>query len=1013
MSDKILRALMQLFAIIANAERFSIQGRNIVEYFLKQQLSAAHVQTYLKIFDEQLAILQGKSEAGKEKKRVSVNSVKVLRICADINSELDQQQKYYVLIRLIEFAYSSGEEITEQEKDFITTVADSFNISKEEFDACTSFITASQSSAITDTSFFLMINNAGHNNLQYAKHLRNETLNGDLWILNIKSAGILFARYFGETALTLNGQPLIKNTSYVLTQGSVIRGPKLSPVYFSDVVRCFRDAATSSQINLTVRNVEYFFKSGKQAIHSTSFSASSGNLVGIMGGSGAGKSTMLNILNSTFTPTTGEVLINGINIHKDKKKTEGLIGYVPQDDLLMENLTVAQNLFYNSKLVFGDWSDEQINAKADQLLQSMGLYEAKDLKVGDALANIISGGQRKRLNIALELIREPGVLFVDEPTSGLSSRDSENVMDLLKQLSISGKLVFVVIHQPSSDIFKMFDKLLILDIGGYPIYFGNPSDSLIYFKHKANYADADESECGLCGNINPEEVFSIIESRVLDEFGNLTKTRKISPQEWNNFYTSEFNTTVQQDVKENKIEKGLFKKPTWLKQLSVFVQRDVLSKLGDMQYLLINFLEAPALAMILAYSIKYHEPGMDYVFSKNSNLPAYLFMSVIVALFMGLTVSAEEIIRDRKILKREAFLNLSRSSYLLSKISILFFISMVQTASFVIIGNLIFGIQGMFLSYWFILFSVSCFSNLVGLNISGAFDSAVTIYILIPFLLIPQMILSGVLVKFDELNPTITSQDRVPIVGEMMAARWAYEALAVHQYKDNEYEQHFFAVDKEKENAFYQKDFWLSKMNDKLERVKKNAATTKDDLLVLKNELRKEAFNVYGDDKAVMQQIALGKPDKNSLEQVKKFLDDLRKLYMKQYNDASNKKDAIVSALMKTEADKQQLQLLQNNYTNESLKDLINKNYHPVVEANHSLVRHFKPIYMDGERNSFIRSPFYVSRKHAFGNYYDTYNVNVIVIWLMSFVLAITLYFNTLVKVLKRLKSVFSARVKR
>src|SRR5204862_6813257 len=135
-----------------------------------------------------------------------------------------------------------------------------------------------------------------------------------------------------------------------------------------------------------------------------------------------------------------------------------------------------------------------------------------------------------------------------------------------------------------------------------------------------NYAGTDESEYGFRRSINPYEVFSIIEARGLDEFENLTKTRKISRQKWNNFYTNEFNTTVQQDVKENKIEKGLFKKPTWLKQLSVFIQRDVLSKLGDMQYLLINFLEAPALAMILAYSIKYHEPGMDYVFSKNSNL---------------------------------------------------------------------------------------------------------------------------------------------------------------------------------------------------------------------------------------------------------------------------------------------------------------------------------------------------------------------------------------------------------
>ena len=102
------------------------------------------------------------------------------------------------------------------------------------------------------------------------------------------------------------------------------------------------------------------------------------------------------------------------------------------------------------------------------------------------LDKTISGGQRKRLNISLELIREPSVLFLDEPTSGLSSRDSENIMDLLKQLTLKGKLVFVVIHQPSSEIFKMFDKLIILDVGGYPIYYGNPVDSVIYFKKYIN-----------------------------------------------------------------------------------------------------------------------------------------------------------------------------------------------------------------------------------------------------------------------------------------------------------------------------------------------------------------------------------------------------------------------------------------------------------------------------------------------------------------------------------------------
>ncbi len=173
-----------------------------------------------------------------------------------------------------------------------------------------------------------------------------------------------------------------------------------------------------------------------------------------MGGSGAGKSTLLNVLNGVEVPSAGEVLINGKNIHKDKDAVKGVIGHVTQDDLLIEELTVYQNLFYNAKLCFGNLTDEEIGKKCHSLLADLGLSETRDLKVGSPLEKTISGGQRKRLNIGLELIREPSVLYVDEPTSGLSSRDSENIMDLLKELALKGTLIFVVIHQPSSDISK-------------------------------------------------------------------------------------------------------------------------------------------------------------------------------------------------------------------------------------------------------------------------------------------------------------------------------------------------------------------------------------------------------------------------------------------------------------------------------------------------------------------------------------------------------------------------------
>jgi ABC-type multidrug transport system ATPase subunit len=142
-----------------------------------------------------------------------------------------------------------------------------------------------------------------------------------------------------------------------------------------------------------------------------------------MGGSGTGKSTFLNILNGNYKPSSGSVTINGIDIHKQKELIEGVIGFISQDDLLIEELTVYQNLFFNAKLCFNNLSERQIQKKVLEVLSSLGLSEAKDLIVGNPLEQTISGGQRKRLNIALELIREPSVLFVDEPTSGLSSRD--------------------------------------------------------------------------------------------------------------------------------------------------------------------------------------------------------------------------------------------------------------------------------------------------------------------------------------------------------------------------------------------------------------------------------------------------------------------------------------------------------------------------------------------------------------------------------------------------------------
>ena len=179
------------------------------------------------------------------------------------------------------------------------------------------------------------------------------------------------------------------------------------------------------------------------------------------------------------------------------------------------------------------------------------------------------------------------------------------------------------------------------------------------------------------------------------------------------------------------------------------------------------FWKLPCLGFILAFMVRFYNTDISnkigYIHRDNENMTAYLFMSVVVSLFIGMMVSAEEIIKDRKILKREKFLNLSRISYLFSKVTILFVLSAIQMIMFIGVGNSILGIKGMYFDYWFVLFTTACCANILGLNISASFNSAITVYILIPILLIPQLLLSGVIVHFDKLNPILTTQKSVPM----------------------------------------------------------------------------------------------------------------------------------------------------------------------------------------------------------------------------------------------------------
>ncbi|MCQ2252009.1 MAG: ATP-binding cassette domain-containing protein [Bacteroidales bacterium] len=1003
MNEKILDALMRLFALITDPDDFSNLGRSrsVVEAYLHRMLSLHLVEVYLARYDDYLSQYQTRNTGNEVRKKISVSSVKMLKICDQLNLQLHHTEKIYVLIQLIEYGHIDTK-MSDREREFVETVSEAFNMDRDEFRNLLAFLENDMSLA-SDRRQFLFIDSRP-DSIEDTKHIISPEMDGYIRILYLPSISSYYFIYTGVKTLTINGRPIQPAKAQLFENGGIIRGNKIGSIYQSNIANIFRSNPESQKITFCGVNCEFSYKNYDNGLKPFSFTLESGTLVGIMGGSGTGKSTLLNVLTGKYKLDSGSIFINGHNTAESIP--EGIIGMVPQDDLLIEELSVWQNLYYNSKLCLGNLQEKELVKHVEKVLRDLDLYEIRDLQVGDALNNVISGGQRKRLNIALELVREPSILFVDEPTSGLSSTDSETVMQLLKQQAMSGKIVIVNIHQPSSNIFKMFDRLWVMDRGGYIVYNGNPMEAVTYFKLLSDYVDAGESECPTCGTVNSEEILQILESRVVNERGYYTQERKVSPQEWYKRYkeSREFEFTDETTAANSitPLPPTKFTIPGKMKQFWIYFKRNVISKLSNHQYLAITFLESPLLAFILGFFTKYINDEGEYVFADNRNLPVFLFMIVVVALFTGLTGSAEEIIRDRKILEREKFLNLSRFSYISNKVLLVFLISAIQTISFILIANQILEIKGMTMDYWWVMFTTSCCANMMGLLISSALDSVIAIYVLIPFLLVPQMLLGGAMIDFDDLHESVSDKINVPAIGDLMVSRWAYEALAVDQFQNNVYEREFYELDVDKSRCVYLSTYLMSELDNIATRcinITKMEEPDEDDkeelcdlLQILKNEI--EYLN-YRNPSIYFEHTAEIVPDKFN-DMIGNFLQLFLRAQKEFYNEAAEEANAERQALLgelEEELGKDGLYQLQKDYYNEKLAELV-LNKRAVKKfynaPNHRLIQKKDPIFMEPV-SDWGRAHFYAPCKIIKNNRIPTYRFNMAVLWIWSTLMFVAL----------------------
>ncbi len=951
MTDVILSSFISLFALFGKEEQVDEQrAKDMLVSYLRRHFGIRNIDLYLDLYSDMRMAYEMSDDLDTV---ATVNS-----ICSTLHGNIRATEESLLLLRLMEFCSDDGL----QAEEIFKTMAKIFGITSQQYDCYLDYVNNKPS--------------------QYVVLHHIEYFQGVLKTLLDPATGLLLFTYLGEDTVLLNDIPVLPGTYQVWLQSSVLKSADGHPVYYSSMISSYGQGdSTTEAVTFCGRDINFRFPNSDNGMHDLSFTLRNGELLAIMGGSGTGKTTLLSLLNGTLIPQQGTITINGHSITEPAAKA--LIGFVPQDDLLIEELTVYQNLWYTAKLCFEGMSDEDLDRRVMKTLKDLGLDAAKDLKVGSPIHKFISGGQRKRLNIALELIREPAVLFLDEPTSGLSSADTEKVINLLKEQTLKGKLIVVNIHQPSSDVYKLFDRLWLLDKGGYPVFDGNPIDAVIYFKEAANYADAETSACPTCGNVNPEIVLNIIDEKALNSSGELSDERKTTPQEWHELYLKHQEKKRQEAVAVSAIPASDQKKPGTLKQFYIFLHRTVRTKITNTQYMAIALLQAPLLALVCGYLTRFAPPE-GYSVMNNKNLVSYFFMAVIVATFTGMSGSAEEIFKDRALLKRERFLHLSYGSYIWSKIVFMGILSLVQTLLFILVGNTMMGIQGLFSTWWLILFVTAFLANLTGLLLSQCLSSIVAIYISIPMLLIPQILLCGLVVSFSDLTPKSTTGN-VPLVGDLIPSRWAYEALAVTSFTDNAYEKEFFEIDREKyENQFYNLGY-LYELQSQLETLRdeqKNHKTVDPNHMEVIRTNLPRLIDYCG------IQPYQGSYDYQSLYD---YMQNAEKLLVKRSNKLALQRDGVMNKLLRNMGKDGVLQLKRDNY-NLKLEDcVVGADQHSMVDVIDNILVPRTGLIFLTPFSTCGSAPFYSSQKVIGSWHIKTLWYNISILLLMSIICIILL----------------------
>ena len=510
---------------------------------------------------------------------------------------------------------------------------------------------------------------------------------------------------------------------------------------------------------------------GKKLLQGVSFTLLAGEFAALMGPSGSGKTTLLNALNGYTPPAKGEVLLNNYDLYAHFDQFRNVLGYVPQEDVIHRELTVFEALWYSARLRLPpDYNGPEIRQRIKKVIAQLGLEGTENVLIGSPEKKGISGGQRKRVNLAMELLTDPKVLFLDEPTSGLSSEDTLQVMRLLRKLADSGRTIILTIHQPGLEAYQLLDHLILIakdankSEPGRLGYFGPAYPDAVHF-------------------FNPDGVLNLKPGAEPSPDEVLRGLGKKPASEWVQTYQNSnyFETFVEERANKNTQSQRTFKIPQPvpddpLRQWLVFVSRSFAIKKTDLMNSLILLAQAPLIGMLVALVLgdkSSEKPTQENWLESTSAGATAIFMMAMSALWFGASNAVREIVGEWAVYRRERMVNLGIPAYVVSKFTVLGIVCAIQCLALLAIVSFFCGFKAGFMASFVILFLTSLIGVAIGLVLSSMAKTSEVAIAALPIILLAVFILGGMIQPVHRMNPLMR------FVCNVDPVRWAFEGLMV------------------------------------------------------------------------------------------------------------------------------------------------------------------------------------------------------------------------------------------